>query len=803
MFENLSNRAMQVLAYARQEADKLAQPVIDTEHVLLGLLIEKTGIAATIFMKRNISIHSIVMKIRRSSDMSDIFVVKGNLNYSPLVLKALEYAAEEAKGMEKEIVDTEHILLGLVREPEGKASAILSRIGFDVESLRRDIRSMYKKSPVDKEHTETPVLDEFGRDLTALAKEGKLDAVVGRQDEIIRLLQILGRRQKNNAVLLGEAGIGKTAIVEGLAKRMLEDDIPDFLRSKRIVSLEMGAIVAGTKYRGQFEERMKKLLKEIETVKNVVLFIDEIHTLVGAGAAEGSIDAASMLKPALARGGVQCIGATTLAEYRKYFEKDGALVRRFQTIIVQPPSEKQTVAIIKGIKKYYEDYHKVYIPDDVAEEVVALTDRYITDKFQPDKSIDVIDEACAKRRINKNILPKNIERLKHKINSFNAEREKYIPNKEYDKIEHFTKEINKLDALYMAKINSWNKDINETYQSLTTDDVAEVVSIMTGIPAKKLQSDDKAKIVGIADEIKKYVIGQDEAVESLAKSIKRSFAGISNPERPLGSFIFLGPTGVGKTEVAKRLAEIVFGSRDALIRIDMSEYMEKFNVSRLVGAPPGYVGYEEGGKLTEQVRRRPYSVVLFDEVEKAHPDVMNILLQILDEGFVTDSLGHKVNFKNTIIILTSNIGTKEGTDEKSLGFGGKNSSNTHVIDHSRFKSAADKELKMRFAPEFLNRLDNIIYFKPLGVEELKVIFDLQLAEINKRLASSGKKISIPEDVKEYLLTKDYPYMYGARPVKRILQSHIEDKLADILINDTSPKRKIFKAAVKDNEVVIK
>ena len=801
MFDNLSNRAMQVLAHAKEEADKLAQPVIDTEHILLGLFIEKTGIAATIFMKRNINISSIVMKIRRSSDMSDIFALKGNLNYSPLVTKVLEYAAEEANTFGKEIVDTEHLLLGLVRETEGKASAILSRIGFDVESLRNDIKIYYKKGSSDKENSETPVLDEFGRDLTALARDGKLDPVVGRQDEIIRLLQILGRRQKNNAVLIGEPGIGKTAIVEGLAKRMLDEDIPVFLRDKRIVSLEMGALVAGTKYRGQFEERMKKLLKEIETAKNIVLFIDEIHTLVGAGAAEGSIDAASMLKPALARGGVQCIGATTLAEYRKHFEKDGALVRRFQTIIVQPPTEKQTVAIIKGIKKYYEEYHKVLIPDEVAEEVVSLTDRYITDKFQPDKSIDVIDEACSKRKINKNMLPKNLEKLKHRINSASSEREKYIPYNEYDKLEQFTKEINKLDALYKAKINSWNKDINETYQSLTSDDVAEVVSIMTGIPAKKLQSDDKARVAGIASEIKKYVIGQDEAVDSVAKSIKRSFAGITNPDKPLGSFIFLGPTGVGKTEVAKRLAEIVFGSRDALIRIDMSEYMEKFNVSRLVGAPPGYVGYEEGGKLTEQVRRRPYSVVLFDEVEKAHPDVMNILLQILDEGFVTDSLGHKVNFKNTIIILTSNIGTKEGTDDKSLGFGGMKNAGT--LDHSRFKSAAEKELKMRFAPEFLNRLDNIIYFKPLGLEELKVIFDIQLAEINKRLAPSGKKISISDDVKEYLLTNNYPYMYGARPVKRILQSHIEDKLADILINDTSPKRKVFKAVVKNNEVLIK
>lgn len=800
MFENLSNRAMQVLAHAKKEADKLAQSVIDTEHILLGLFNEKTGIAATIFMKRNINISSIVMRIN-TSDMGGIRLRKGNLNYSPDVMKVLKYASEEAKGMNKEIVDTEHILLGLVRETDSHAGKILSRLGFDAETLRKDIRVCYKKGNQDRDSSETPVLDEFGRDLTVLAKDNKLDPVIGRQNEINRLLQILGRRQKNNAILIGEAGIGKTSIVEGLASRMLDEDIPEFLRGKRIISLEMGALVAGTKYRGQFEERMKKLLKEIETVKNIVLFIDEIHTLVGAGAAEGSIDAASMLKPALARGGVQCIGATTLSEYRKYIEKDGALVRRFQTIIVQPPNDKQTTDIIKGIKKYYEEYHKVLIPDEVAEEVVSLTDRYITDKFQPDKSIDVIDEACSKRKINKNILPKNLTRLKHKINFVNAEREKYVPHNEYDKIEQFTKEINKLDAIYKTKISNWNKYVNENYQLLTNDDIAEVISIMTGIPAKKLQADDKMRVASVASEIKKYVIGQDEAVDGVAKSIKRSFVGIANPDRPLGSFIFLGPTGVGKTEVAKRLAEIVFGSRDALIRIDMSEYMEKFNVSRLVGAPPGYVGYDEGGKLTEQVRRRPYCVVLFDEVEKAHPDVMNILLQILDEGFVTDSLGHKVNFKNTIIILTSNIGTKEGTSDKSLGFGGIK--NINQLDYDRFKSAAEKELKIRFAPEFLNRLDNIVYFKPLGLEELKIIFDIQLSEINKRLAKTGKKINISNDVKEYLLTNDYPYMYGARPVKRILQNHIEDKLADILISDSLPKRKVFKAVVKNNEVLIK
>ena len=629
----------------------------------------------------------------------------------------------------------------------------------------------------------------------------KLNIVIGRDSEIKRIIQILNRRSKNNPCLIGEPGVGKTAIAQGLAIRIANQNVPAKLLNKEVYLLDMTAVIAGTQFRGQFESRMKGIIDECKEYGNIILVIDEIHNIIGAGDGEHSMNAANILKPALSNGEIQLIGTTTLKEYRKYIEKDSALERRFQQVLVEEPNVDDSIGILEGIKKYYEEFHKVYIPDDVAEEVVSLTDRYITDKFQPDKSIDVIDEACSKRKISKNMLPKNIEKIKHKIKFANAEREKYIPFNEYDKIEHYTKEINKLDALYMAKINSWNKDINENYQSITKDDVAEVVSIMTGIPAKKLQSDDKARVAGIAEEIKKFVIGQDEAVDNLAKSIKRSFAGISNPERPLGSFIFLGPTGVGKTEVAKRLAEIVFGSKDALIRIDMSEYMEKFNVSRLVGAPPGYVGYEEGGKLTEQVRRRPYSVVLFDEVEKAHPDIMNILLQILDEGFVTDSLGHKVNFKNTIIILTSNIGTKEGTEDKSLGFGGNK--NSKIIEYSRFKSAADRELKMRFAPEFLNRLDNIIYFKPLGVEELKVIFDLQLADINKRLAASGKKITIADDVKEYLLTKDYPYMYGARPVKRILQNHIEDKLADILINDVSPKRKVYKAVVKNNEVLIK
>lgn len=804
MFEMFTDRARRVIVYAKEEAEKLMRPEIDTEHLLLGLLREKTGAAAEIFAKRDIKPSQIAMDIHEGTDQGNMFIFKGSLPFSAAAQKVLSYAVEEAQLFDHKYVNTEHLLLGLVREKRGKASAILSRLGLDIASLRDDVSSVsssYRQSS--EGQSDTPTLDEFARDLTAMAKQGKLDKIVGRNVEIERLVQILSRRQKNNAILLGEAGVGKTAIVEGLASRMLDEDMPEFLRKKRLVSLEVGSLVAGTKYRGQFEERMKNLLKEIENEKNIIVFIDEIHTIVGAGAAEGSIDAANMLKPALARGRIQCIGATTLAEYRKQIEKDGALERRFQTIMVRQPDEAQAVSILKGVKKYYENFHKVFIPDNVAEEAVFLSNRYITDKYQPDKSIDLIDEACAKRKLSRSALPENIKKIQDKLVSVRAKREKFMTENAYEQIEKYTRDLNNLGELYQTKVADWNEEVDTNWPALTVEDVSEVVSMVTGIPVQKLKMEDKARVASIDKDMKKYLIGQEEAIDNLAKAIKRSFAGLSNPSRPMGSFIFLGPTGVGKTEAAKRLAELVFGSQEALIRIDMSEFMEKFNVSRLVGAPPGYVGYEEGGKLTEQVRRRPYSVVLFDEVEKAHPEVMNILLQILDEGFITDSLGHKVNFKNTIVILTSNIGTKKGVDDKTLGFGEGVNAAGRPIDHGKFRSAAARELKDRFSPEFLNRLDNVIYFKPLGVKELEVIIDLQVEEINKRLEKIGKRIHIDQATKDFLLSGNYPYMYGARPIKRLLQNHIEDRLSDILITDKWPNRRKFKTTVVNNEVVIK
>ena len=799
-----SEGAKHVVFFAQAEAARLMQPYIDIDHILLGLLRERRGIAAEIFKRRGINTPKIIKNLRKSAEQEDIFLIKGFLPFSDEAKRVIDYAAEEAESFGCKYIDTEHLLLGLVRGREGKALSLLLELGLDEDSVRDEILSIVASSIGRKmSGGRTPLLDEFGRDLTLLARQGKLDPVIGRETEINRLIQILSRRQKNNAVLLGEPGVGKTAIVEGLACKMIKDDTPDFLRQKRLISLEIGALIAGTKYRGQFEERMKLLLKEIEADKNVVIFIDEIHTVIGAGAAEGSLDAANMLKPALARGALQCIGATTLAEYRKQFEKDGALERRFQTIFIGEPSPEQTIEILKGVRRYYEDFHKVSVSDRVIEETVFLSDRYITDKRQPDKSIDVIDETCAKKKLmTAAALPDDVKKLAVKLDNIREAREKCHHLKEHDKIEKYTKELEKLSLLLKAKKDLWKNDLDAERPDVSVQDVADVVSVMTGVPTGKLQTDDKKKAASIDKDLKEFIIGQDEAIDGVAKAIRRSFAGLANPSRPIGSFIFLGPTGVGKTEVAKRLAALVFGSEDALIRIDMSEFMEKFNVSRLVGAPPGYVGYEEGGKLTEQVRRRPYSVVLFDEVEKAHPEVANILLQILDEGFITDSLGHKVNFKNTIIILTSNIGTKEGTGEKSLGFGGKNHRSTS-LDYNRFKSAAEKELKNHFPPEFLNRLDNIVYFKPLGQEELSVIMDIQINEINKRLERIGKQIVIDEQTKKFLLSDDYPFCYGARPIKRILQNHIEDKLADILINEKMLRRKIFHAAVQGDEVVIK
>jgi len=802
MFELFTDRARRVILFAREASERLMQTSIDTEHILMGLLRERSGLAAEIFTKRGIDVTMLMNDVKSISDKGHNLMIKGSLPFSQSGKNVLDFSVEEARMLDNKYVNTEHILLGLLKEKKGKASMLLAKLGFDLTTLRDEIQNISKNYSKGKAQTATPTLEEFGRDLTSLAREGKLDPVIGRSGEITRLIQILGRRIKNNAVIIGEPGVGKTAIVEGLALKMASDDIPDFLREKRLFSLELGNVVAGTKYRGQFEERMKNLIKEIETDGNIIIFIDEIHTIIGAGAAEGSIDASNMLKPALARGVFQCIGATTLSEFRKNFEKDGALNRRFQTIPVDQPDIPETVQILTGIKRFYEDFHKVLIPKDVLEEISRLTDRYITDKFQPDKSIDVLDEACSRLKLATRQLPDNLLKIKTKLDNVREERDKKLRANDYDDIQKLSKNVERWTNKLSVAQKEWEEELDMDWPTLTIDNISEVVAHMTGIPVQKLKTDDLVRIANIENDIKKFVVGQNEAVEALAKSVKRSFAGLSNPARPLGSFIFMGPTGVGKTEVAKKLAEIVFGSESALIRIDMSEFMERFNSSRLIGAPPGYVGYEEGGKLTEQVRRKPYSVVLFDEIEKAHPDVLNILLQILDDGHINDSLGHKVNFKNTIIIMTSNLGTKLSMNRKALGFDTKEDIG-NGIDYDEFSFNANKELKDRFPPEFINRVDKLIVFKPLSKVDLLSIIDLQVEDINSRLEASGKSIMLEQNVKEALISEDYEFSYGARPIKRMLQSKIEDPLSELLLSGKFSRRKNLRVKLVKDEITFR
>lgn len=802
MYELFTDSARRVILYSREEAEKLLQAYIDTEHLLLGLLREKTGFSYEIFNKRGININVLIRDIKNMSDRGRNLMIKGSIPFSPLAKKSLEYAIEEAQALEHKYINPEHILIGLLKEKRGKASAILKKLGFDIVTLREEIKTYFMSttriSPI-----ATPSLDEFGRDLTELARQRKLDPVIGRQREIDRLIQILCRRIKNNSILIGEPGVGKTAIVEGLAARMISEVIPESLKNKRLISLDLGTLVAGTKYRGQFEERIKNILKEIEGVGNIIVFIDEIHTIVGAGAAEGSIDASNMLKPALARGTFQCIGATTLSEYRKHFEKDGALERRFQVITVDPPNAEETIEILKGLRKYYEDYHRVTIPDEVISEAVYLTDRYVTDKFQPDKSLDVIDEASSRLKLQHDIIPKDMLALKNRILEMKEDREMLYNTSNFEKIEGLTHEIERCNELLQLKLSEWKVKKSEAWPKLTVENVATVVSLMTNIPVQKLRLEDKQRVIDLDKRLYDKIIAQSEAIEQVAKAIKRSFAGLNNPDRPIGSFVFLGPTGVGKTELAKKVAEELFSSENAMIRIDMSEFMERFSVSRLIGAPPGYVGYEEGGKLTEAVRRKPYAVVLFDEIEKAHPEILNILLQILDDGFITDSLGHRVNFKNTIIIMTSNLGTKTSIQSKKVGFDAMMEHEGNKIDYELFRKNALKELKDTFPPEFINRIDNIVIFRPLEREHLKEIIKLQIKEINNRLSKIGKSLSVKEEVYEFILEKDYDYQYGARPIKRLLQRYIEDTLSDKLVEGRFAKRKLIKVVVEGGVIKFK
>ena len=796
MFERFTDRGRKIIILAREEAERHQNDYLGTEHLVLAVLREGDGVALAVVKKMGLSPEQVRLEIERNLPSGGSTMTFGEIPFTPRVKKVIEFSIEEAKLLGHNYIGSEHLLLGLLREEEGMGGKILRSLGANLLTARQLTINLLKKSiPREKDKkSNTPALDEFGRDLTQLATEGTLDPVIGRTDEIERVLQILCRRTKNNPVLIGESGVGKTAIVEGLAQRIIASEVPDNLLNRRVIALDLGSLVAGTKYRGQFEERLKVVMKEILSAGNIIIFIDELHTLVGAGAAEGSIDASNMLKPALARGEIQCIGATTLDEYRKHIERDGALKRRFQPIHVHPPSLDETIRIIRGLKDRYEEHHGIIITDDAVVEAVRLSDRYITDRFLPDKAIDVIDEAGSRAKLMNYALPPDLRGLEQDYKKVAKEKDVAIKLQNFEEAVKLREEEERLKKMLEDSKREWKKNQEKQRTSITKEEVAFVVAKMTGIPLYKLEEEESKKLLNMEEALHKRVIGQEEAITAVSKAIRRARAGLKGERRPIGSFIFLGPTGVGKTELARTLAEFLFDDEDALIRIDMSEYMERFASSRLVGAPPGYVGYEEGGQLTEKVRRRPYSVVLFDEIEKAHPDIFNMLLQVLDDGALTDSLGRKVDFKNAVIIMTSNVGARMIDKGTSLGF--RQSGESGEI--RRMKDDVMGELKKTFNPEFLNRIDEIVVFHPLDKSNLIKIVDILIEEVNTRLAERGIRIELADDVKKWLTDEGYQPQYGARPMRRCVQRNIEDPLSEELLRGRFKENKRIKVVLKDN-----
>ncbi|HMK48740.1 MAG TPA: ATP-dependent Clp protease ATP-binding subunit [Thermodesulfovibrionales bacterium] len=779
MFEKFTERGRKVIIYAKEEAEKRQNDYLGTEHLLLAVLKEDDGLPVAILKRMGITPEEIRMEIERNLPQGTNIMTFGDIPFTPRAKKVLELAVEEARLLGHNYIGSEHIFLGLIREEEGIGGKILRSFGANLLgarqltinfSIRAHTNAKEKKSA-------TPALDEFGRDLTQLAKEGKLDPVMCREDEIERLVQILGRRIKNNPVIIGEPGVGKTAIVEGLAQKIIAGNIPDSLIGKRLIALDLGALIAGTKYRGQFEERLKIVMKEISQSDNVILFIDELHTLIGAGAAEGSVDASSMLKPALSRGEVQCIGATTPDEYRKHIEKDGALERRFQPVNIESPSIENTISILKGLKSRYESFHKVKISDSAIEIAARLSDRYITDRYLPDKAIDVIDETGSRIKLKKYTPPHELKDLEADIQRASKEKNLYIKLHDLEKASSIRLDEERLKRLHEQMHRQWIDNLNKEIPVVREEDIEYTLSKMTGIPLSKLEEKESEKLIRMDLELHQRIIGQEEAIKAVAAAIKRSRAGLKSNKKPIGSFFFLGPTGVGKTELAKALAWFLFNDENSLIKIDMSEYMERFNVSRLTGAPPGYVGYEEGGQLTEKIRKKPYSVVLFDEIEKAHPDVFNILLQVLDEGVLTDSYGRKVDFRNTVIIMTSNLGARLIEKATPLGF----QKNVNGIIYEKIKENVLNELKKTFNPEFLNRVDEIVVFHPLEKEHLMSIIDLLVDETNRILLDRELVIEVSQEVKEWIIGRYYQPIYGARPMRRAVQKEIEDPLSEELL----------------------
>jgi ATP-dependent Clp protease ATP-binding subunit ClpC len=786
---NFTPRAQQVLALARKEADRFNHNYVGTEHLLLGLIKLGQGVAVNVLQKMGLDLETVRMEVEKHVGSHPETKMVGNIPYTPRVKKVLALAGKEAKALNHSYVGTEHILLGLLREGEGVAARVLKSLEVDIERTRNEILKELDpnftppeseaESPQEgnKKDVKTPALRAFGRDLTELAKKGELDPVIGRKNEIERVIQILCRRTKNNPVLLGEAGVGKTAIVEGLAQEIGTGNVPELLRDKRVITLDLALMVAGTKYRGQFEERIKAVMDEIRRSKNVILFIDELHTIVGAGSAEGAMDASNIIKPALSRGELQCVGATTLNEYRKYIEKDAALERRFQTVKVEAPSVEEAVQILRGLRPKYEAHHKARLTDEALDAAVRLSDRYLTGRFLPDKAIDVMDEAGARARINAMTRPPDVKEIEKEIETIRADKEAAIKAQDFEKAAALRDSEKQAKDKLERILTEWREQREEREVVVTADDIMHIVSRWTGVPLSRMEQKEAQKLLKMEEELRTRVIGQDEAVVAISKALRRSRADLKDPRRPIGSFIFLGPTGVGKTFLARSLAEFMFGDGDALIQIDMSEYMEKFTASRLIGSPPGYVGYEEGGQLSEAVRRRPYSVVLFDEVEKAHPDVMHLLLQILEEGKITDSLGRKIDFRNTIIIMTSNVGAELIKRQSALGFGA-------ISGHESYEQMRDKileESKRTFKPEFLNRLDDMIVFHTLGRPDLANIVNLEVAKVVGRIGAKAIKVVLSQSAVEFLIDKGYDPTYGARPMRRAVEKFLEDPLAEELL----------------------
>ncbi|HEY8642913.1 MAG TPA: ATP-dependent Clp protease ATP-binding subunit [Candidatus Dormibacteraeota bacterium] len=790
-FERFTERAKKVLTLAQEEAERSHHSYIGTEHLLLGLLREGEGLAAKVLNNLGVEIGKVRQTIESVLGRNERIIIQQIIPTSR-VKKVIEISFEEARRMGHNYVGTEHLLLGLLIEGEGIAAHVLEDLGATLDKVRAEIERLLHDSTVDdaeptpKKPSKTPLLDQFGRDLTELARKNQLDPVIGREMEIERVIQILSRRTKNNPALIGEPGVGKTAIAEGLAQQIILGNIPESLLNKRVLTLDMGALVAGTKYRGEFEERLKKILDEIRSSREVVLFIDELHTLVGAGAAEGAIDAANILKPALARGEIQCIGATTLNEYRKYIEKDAALERRFQPVFVDQPTLEETIDILHGVKALYEKHHRVTITDTAVKSAAVLSDRYVSDRALPDKAIDLIDEASARVRMKLTTTPDDLKDLQKDIKRLQADKEDAIAHQDYETAASIRDKEKKLKEKYAQKEQTWRDKLGETVPEVSEEDIAQIVAAWTGVPVSRLVEEETSRLLRMEEELHKRVVGQEDAIQTVSQAVRRARAGLKDPRRPIGSFIFLGPTGVGKTELARALAEYMFDSEDALIRLDMSEFMERHTTARLVGSPPGYVGYDEGGQLTEAVRRRPYSVILFDEIEKAHPEVFNMLLQILEDGRLSDAKGKVVNFANTLLVMTSNLGLRDiNQAQTALGFQASLAEGETDVDrrHKLMKEKIDEELKRMFRPEFLNRVDAIITFKPLTREQIREIVDLQLQKLEKHLREQEIEIEVTTGAKDRLGEEGFDKIYGARPLRRVITNRIEDQLSEELLRN--------------------